>query len=229
MIAVSHLDAIGLPLRLSLLVAACATVLVAVVGLPLAYLLATREFRGKTALDVALTLPLVLPPVVTGYYLLVLVGRNGALGTLARVLGLPAPQLTFTWGAAVLAAFAVALPFTVKTARAAFESVDRGLIATSATLGRGELATAVLVTVPLASRGVAAGLVLSFARALGEFGATVMVAGNIPGRTTTMPLEIYNAVVVGDWRSAGALVALFTAVSAAFLFAATTLTKKVTW
>lgn len=220
---------IEFPVRLSLLVAACATLLVALVGLPLAYLLATREFRGKTMLDVALTLPLVLPPIVTGYYLLLLVGRNGALGRLAAAMGLPAPEVTFTWVAAVLAAFAVALPFTIKTARAALEGVDRGLLATSATLGRGELATALLVMLPLAARGVLAGLVLSFARALGEFGATIMVAGNIPGRTNTMPLEIYNAVVYGDWRHATALVVLFTAVSAGFMYAATALSKKVTW
>jgi len=220
---------IEFPLRLSLVVASCATLLVALLGLPLAYLLATREFRGKTALDVAVTLPLVLPPIVTGYYLLLLVGRNGVLGRAAEALGLPAPQVTFTWGAAVLASFAVALPFTVRTARAAFESVDRGLVATSATLGRSESATALLVTLPLAARGVIAGLVLSFARALGEFGATVMVAGNIPGRTNTMPLEIYNAVVYGDWRSATALVVMFTAVSAAFMFAAAALARKVSW
>jgi len=220
---------IAFPMRLSLQVALVATVLVALVGLPLAYLLATREFRGKSLLDVFLTLPLVLPPIVTGYYLLLLVGRNGAVGKIATALGFSAPQVTFTWGAAVLASFAVALPFTVKTARAAFEGVDRDLIATSLTLGRSELSTAALVTLPLAARGVIAGLVLSFARALGEFGATIMVAGNIPGRTNTMPLEIYNAVVYGDWRSASVLVALFTLVSAGFMLMASRLTKKVAW
>lgn len=217
------------PLRLSLQVALVATVLVAAIGLPLAYLLATREFRGKMLLDVAVTLPLVLPPIVTGYYLLLLVGRSGVIGRIASALGVPFPQITFTWGAAVLASFAVALPFTVRTARAAFEGVDRDLIATSLTLGRSEMATAALVTLPLAARGVIAGLVLSFARALGEFGATVMVAGNIPGRTNTMPLEIYNAVVYGDWRSASVLVALFTVVSAGFMLTASHLSKKVSW
>jgi molybdate transport system permease protein len=226
---VSDLTHIAFPLRLSLQVAAVATALVAAVGLPLAYTLATREFRGKSLLDVALTLPLVLPPIVTGYYLLLIVGRNGVLGKAAQALGLSAPQITFTWGAAVLASFAVALPFTVRTARAAFEGVDRELIATSLTLGRSELATAALVTLPLSSRGVIAGLVLSFARALGEFGATVMVAGNIPGRTNTMPLEIHNAVVYGDWLSATVLVAIFTVVSAGFLLAATAITRKVAW
>ena len=223
------LAAIAFPLRLSLQVALGATLLVALIGLPLAYLLATREFRGKALLDLATTLPLVLPPIVTGYYLLLLVGRNGLVGRAATALGLPAPQITFTWSAAVLASFAVALPFTVRTARAAFEGVDRDLIATSLTLGRSEFATAALVTLPLAARGVIAGLVLSFARALGEFGATAMVAGNIPGRTNTMPLEIYNAVIFGDWHSATVLVALFTLVSAGFLLAANRLTRKVAW
>jgi molybdate transport system permease protein len=216
-------------LGLSIRVALVATALVALVGLPLAYLLAMREFRGKSLLDVVLTLPLVLPPVVTGYYLLLVIGRNGALGGLAGVLGMQAPQLTFTWQASALASFVVALPFTVKTGRAAFEGVDRDLVATSLTLGRSELSTALRVTFPLAARGLVAGLVLSFARALGEFGATIMVAGNVPGRTNTMPLEIYNAVVYGDWRSATMLVAVFTLVSAGFLLAAGRLTKKVTW
>lgn len=223
------LTEVAFPMRLSLQVALIATVLVAAVGLPLAYLLATRQFRGKTLLEVVVTLPLVLPPIVTGYYLLLLVGRNGALGDVARFLGLSAPQVTFTWGAAVLASFVVALPFTVKSAQAAFESVDRDLVATSMTLGRSEFATAALVMLPLASRGVFAGLVLSFARSLGEFGATVMVAGNIQGRTNTMPLEIYNAVLVGDWRSASVLVAVFTVVSAAFMFVASRLARKVAW
>jgi len=226
---VSALADIAFPLRLSLQVALLATVAVAVVGLPLAYVLATREFRGKAAVDVLVTLPLVLPPIVTGYYLLLVIGRNGLLGKAMEAMGLPAPQLTFTWQAAVLAAFVVAIPFTVKTARAAFEAVDPALIATSYTLGRSELATAALVVAPLALRGILAGLVLSFARALGEFGATMMVAGNIPGRTNTMPLEIYNAVVFGDWGSATLLVLLFTVVSAGFLFGANRLAKAVSW
>lgn len=220
---------IAFPLRLSLQVAVLATIAVGVVGLPLAYALATREFRGKAALDVLVTLPLVLPPIVTGYYLLLVIGKNGLLSRTMTAAGLPAPQLTFTWQAAVLASLVVALPFTVKTARAAFEAVDPALIVTSHTLGRSELATALRVVAPLALRGVLAGLVLSFARALGEFGATIMVAGNIPGRTNTMPLEIYNAVVLGDWGSAATLVVLFTLVSAGFLFAANRLAKAVSW
>ena len=220
---------IAFPLRLSLQVAVLATAGVALVGLPLAYVLATRSFRGKALVDVLVTLPLVLPPIVTGYYLVLLIGRNGAFGRTTAALGLPAPQLMFTWQAAVLASFVVALPFTVKTARAAFEAVDPALVGTSYTLGRSELATAVLVMGPLAMRGILAGLILSFARALGEFGATIMVAGNIQGQTNTMPLEIYNAVLFGDWRTATLLVAVFTLVSAAFLLGANHLAKAVSW
>ena len=217
------------PLRLSLQVAVLATVGVAVVGLPLAYFLATREFRGKGVVDVLVTLPLVLPPIVTGYYLVLLIGRNGVLGKAASAMGLPAPQLMFTWQAAALASFVIALPFTVKTAKAAFEDVDPALVATSYTLGRSELSTAFLVVAPLAIRGILAGLILSFARALGEFGATIMVAGNIQGQTNTMPLEIYNAVLFGDWRAATFLVVVFTLVSAAFLLGANSLAKVVQW
>jgi len=208
-------------------VAVLATALVALAGVPLAYLLASREFRGKNVLDVALTLPMVLPPVVTGYYLLLVIGRNGLLGRASEALTGTAVGLTFTWQAAVLAAAVVALPLTIKTARSAIEGVDPSLVHTSYTLGRGELETIAHVVLPLASRGILAGLALSFARALGEFGATIMVAGNIPGRTNTMALEIYNTVLYGDWAAATTLVVAFTAVSAAFLIAANSLTKAV--
>ncbi len=218
---------IAFPLRLSFQVAAWATALTAVVGVALAYVLARYEFPGKNVLDVLVTLPLVLPPVVTGYYLLLLIGRNGVLGQLTRALFDREPQLVFTWQAAVLAAFAVSMPLTVRTARAAIEGVEPQMIEASHLLGRSRLATALLVTLPLASRGIVAGLVLSFARALGEFGATIMVAGNIPGRTNTMALEIYNAVIFADWASASVLVAIFTAVSAGFLLAAGRLGQEV--
>jgi len=224
---VAPLADIGFPLTLSFRVALLATALVAITGVPLAYLLASREFRGKGFLDVALTLPMVLPPVVTGYYLLLVIGRNGVLGSVSEALTGTAVGLTFTWQAAVLASAVVALPLTIKTARSAIEGVDRSLVHTSYTLGRSEIETIAFVVLPLASRGILAGLALSFARALGEFGATIMVAGNIPGRTNTMALEIYNTVLYGDWAAATALVVTFTAVSAAFLFAANALTKAV--
>ncbi|MBU4557360.1 MAG: molybdate ABC transporter permease subunit [Actinobacteria bacterium] len=216
---------IAFPLRLSLQVAAGATLLTAVFGVSLGYLLAIKRFRGKALLDLLVTLPMVLPPVVTGYYLLVLVGRNGVLGRFMRDSFGVQLSITFTWYAAVLAAFVVSMPLTVKTVRAAIESVDRELIDASYTLGRSEFETAWHVILPLARKGIAAGLILSFARALGEFGATIMVAGNIPGRTNTMPLEIYNAVVFGDWGRAGLIVMLFTVISGAFILAANRLVE----
>lgn len=221
------LTAYMFPLRLSLQVALCATVLTAVVGVALGYLLARRTFRGKAIAELLVTMPMVLPPVVTGYYLLLLVGRNGALGQLtAQFFGRPL-QLTFTWYAAVLASFVVSLPFTVRSVRAAIESVDSALIRQSYVLGHGELETAWRVVLPLARRGIAAGLVLSFARALGEFGATIMVAGNIPGVTNTMPLEIYNMVLYGSWQAAAGLVGLFTLVCGAVLYAAGRFERRV--
>lgn len=211
---------ISFPLRLSLQVAFLATAFSAVVGVGLAYLLARARFRGKETLGALLTMPMVLPPVVTGYYLLVLFGRNGIIGRFfEQRLGIDL-GITFSWRGAVLAAFVVSVPLTIRTVRAAIEALDPALLQASATLGRGELATAWHVVLPLARRGIAAGLVLSFARALGEFGATIMVAGNIPGQTDTMPLKIYDAVVYGDWKTAGVLVAVFTLVSGSMILAA---------
>ena len=132
----------------------------------------------------------------------------------------------FTWQAAVVASFVVALPFMIKTSRAAIEAVDRTLLDASYTLGHSELWTALRVTLPLARRGIFAGAVLSFARAMGEFGATLMLAGNIPGRTSTMPLEIYSAVAGGEWGRAHALVLLFTGISALALYGANRLTRS---
>lgn len=222
------IETIAFPFRLSFQVASFATAVVAAVGVPLAYLLAMREFKGKSVLDALLMLPLVLPPVVTGYYLLLVIGRNGLLGRATEAITGTPRGLTFTWQAAVIASAIVALPLAIKTGRSAIEAVDRSLIETSYTLGRSEFETALLVVFPLAARGIIAGLALSFARALGEFGATVMVAGNIPGKTNTMALEIYNAVLYGDGASATMMVALFTLVSAALLVTANRLTRVVT-
>ena len=179
-------------LVLSLRVAVLATVVNALVGVPLAYLLARRRFTGRALLDLLVTLPLVLPPTVTGYYLIVLLGRRGWLG--APLYAATGWTIAFTWYAAVVAATVMALPLLVRTARAAIESVDRDLEKAAYTLGRSEWRTALEVTLPLARNGILAGLVLAFARALGEFGATLMLAGNIPGRTATVPLPICEAV-----------------------------------
>jgi molybdate transport system permease protein len=197
--------------RLSIQVSLLATVLNALVGIPLAYVLAKRRFWGRSALDVLVTLPLVLPPTVTGYYLIVLLGRRGWLG--APLHALTGWTVAFTWYAAVIAATVMALPLLVRTARAAIESVDPDLEKAALTLGRSEWQTALEVTLPLARRGILAGLVLAFARALGEFGATLMLAGNIPGKTATVPLAIYSAVQTGEAGEALALVAVLTLLS----------------
>jgi molybdate transport system permease protein len=200
---------------LSIRVALLATALNAAIGIPLAYLLARRRFWGLGAVDLLVTLPLVLPPTVTGYYLIVLLGRRGVLGSpLYQVTGW---TVAFTWYAAVIAATVMALPLLVRTARAAMESVDRDLERAAYTLGRSELRTALEVTLPLARNGILAGLVLAFARALGEFGATLMLAGNIPGKTATVPLAIYTAVQVGEAHEAAVLVGVLTTLSCAVL------------
>ena len=203
---------------LSARVAMAATVLNALVGLPLAYVLARRRFWGRGLVDLLVTLPLVLPPTVTGYYLIVVLGRRGVLG--APLYRLTGWTVAFTWYAAVIAATVMALPLLVRTARAAIESVDRDLERAAFTLGRSEWQTALTVTLPLARNGILAGLVLAFARALGEFGATLMLAGNIPGKTTTIPLAIYSAVQTGETSEVLALVGLLTALSCAVLVAA---------
>jgi molybdate transport system permease protein len=205
-------------LRLSVQVAVAATALNALVGIPIAYLLARRRFWGKSLVDLVVTLPLVLPPTVVGYYLIVLLGRRGILGT--PLYDLTGFTVAFTWYAAVIAATVMALPLLVRTARAAIESVDRDLERAAYTLGRSEWRTALEVTLPLARNGIIAGLVLAFARALGEFGATLMLAGNVPGRTATVPLSIYTAVQTGESAEALGLVALLTLLSCLVLVVA---------
>jgi molybdate transport system permease protein len=205
-------------LWLSVKVATAATLLNALLGIPLAYLLARRRFWGRGLVDLLVTLPLILPPTVTGYYLIVLLGRRGILGApLYEVTGW---SIAFTWYAAVVAATVMALPLLVRTASAAIESVDRDLERAAYTLGRSEWRTALEVTLPLARNGLIAGLVLAFARALGEFGATLMLAGNIPGKTATVPLAIYSAVQTGETGEALALVGLLTLLSCAVLLVA---------
>ncbi len=213
-------------LVLSLRVAVLATVVNALVGVPLAYLLARRRFAGRAVLDLLVTLPLVLPPTVTGYYLIVLLGRRGWLG--APLYAATGWTIAFTWYAAVVAATVMALPLLVRTARAAIESVDRDLEKAAYTLGRSEWRTALEVTLPLARNGILAGLVLAFARALGEFGATLMLAGNIPGKTATVPLAIYTAVQTGEQSTVLVLVAILTALSCVVLVAAGRLGARAT-
>jgi molybdate transport system permease protein len=212
-------------LKLSLQVATIATAFVVIIGLPAAYLLARKNYPGKELLDILLTLPLVLPPTVTGYYLIVLLGRNGLFGR--HLYAWTGWSIMFTWYAAVLASFVVALPLMVKTARAAIESVDENLIRASYILGHSEYWTALKVILPLAKKGIIAGTLLSFARAMGEFGATLMVAGNIPGKTNTMPLAIYSAAASGDRSQATVMVIVFTLISGIFLYMANKLSRRV--
>ncbi len=212
-------------LRLSLQVATVATIFVVIIGIFIAYILARKEFKGKEFLDILFTLPLVLPPTVTGYYLIVLFGRNGFIGKL--IYEWTGWSIMFTWYAAVIASFVVSLPLMIKTARAAIESVDKNLINASYTLGHSELRTALKVILPLARRGIIAGAVLSFARAMGEFGATLMVAGNIPGKTNTMPLAIYTYASSGEWEKANGMVILLTVMSGVFLYLANRYSRRI--
>lgn len=208
-------------LKLSLFVVCCSTAIVGIAGVAFSYLLAKSSFRGKELLDAILTMPLVLPPTVTGYYLIVLLGRRGILGS--YIYELTGWSFAFTWEGAVVAAVVVSLPLMIKASRASIESVNTDYETASYTLGKGKLETFLRITLPLARRGIFAGLVLAFARALGEFGATLMIAGNIPGKTQTMPLAIYEAVASGDDHRAQVLAVVLTAVSIAAIY----LTNKI--
>ncbi len=208
-------------LKLSFLVVSSATIIVGVLGLAFSYLLAKFDFKGKEFLDAVLTMPLVLPPTVTGYYLIVLLGKNGIIGSV--IYNLTGWTIIFTWQGATVAAVVVSLPLMIKAARASIESVNPNYEIASYTLGKSRLETFLRITLPLAKRGIIAGLVLSFARALGEFGATLMIAGNIPGKTQTMPLAIYEAVASGDDGRAQILALILTAISIAAVY----LTNKI--
>ncbi|MGC4242612.1 MAG: molybdate ABC transporter permease subunit [Herbaspirillum sp.] len=191
------------PLLLSLKVAGLATLLNLVLGVAAAWGLSRWRSPLRDFIDSILTLPLVLPPTVLGYYLLVLFGRRGTFGAWLESLGI---QLVFTWQGAVLASTVVAFPLVLKAARAAFESVDHQLEDAARVLGVSETGVFFRVSLPLATRGITAGVLLAFARALGEFGATLMVAGNLPGRTQTLSVAIYEAVQAGDDGAATFLV-----------------------
>ena len=193
------------PFLLSLQVSAVATGLIFVLGLALAWLFARRSFRGQMLAAATLNLPLVLPPSVVGYYLLVMLGRGSPV---VEWFGI---QVLFTWPAAVIASTVVGLPLMVQAARAAIANVDPALENAARTLGSSEPEVFCRVTLPLARRGILAGLVLGATRALGEFGATLMIAGNIPGRTQTMPLAIYDAVQNQQYGLANGLVLVMTA------------------
>lgn len=202
-------------LTLTLKVSFYATFFAFIFGVAFAWVLARFNFIGKNILDAILTLPMVLPPTVLGYYLLVLFGRQGTFGPwLESNLGL---KLVFTWQGAVVAAAVVAFPLVFKSARAAFEDVEKNLEYAARTLGSSNLAVFFRVSLPLAVRGITAGTLLAFARAMGEFGATLMLAGNLPGRTQTLSMAVYDAVQAGDDMRANALVLLISVVCVTIL------------
>lgn len=195
------------PLLLSLQVASVATLIALVLGVAASAVLARWRNPLATLLEILVLLPLVLPPTVLGYYLLVVLGARSPVGAWLAAVGLP---MIFTWRGAVVASALVALPLVVLPTRAAIESVPEELGNVARTLGRRELAIFFTLTLPIAWRGVLAGAMLAFARALGEFGATLMVAGSIPGRTQTLPLAIFEAAQRGDRAEANMLAVFLT-------------------
>ena len=212
------------PLTLSLRVAACATAISFAVGVSLAYLLANRRFWGRDFLDAVITLPLVLPPTVLGYYLLVVLGRSAPVGRVYEFLfGGP---LVFTWQAAVVASTVHAVPLLVKSSRAALESVGREYERAARTLGASEWRLFWRVTLPLARRSILSATVLAFARSLGDFGTTIMIAGDIPQRTQTASVAIYDAVESGNTALAKVLVLAVSAITIVIVYAANRLERR---
>lgn len=200
------MDEAWIALRLTLKVAGVATLINVFIGIGMAYVFARKNFWGKEVLDAVLTLPMVMPPTVLGYYLLVLIGRNGPIGQwLKQSFDI---NLIFTWQGAVIAAAIVSFPLVFKAARAAFESLEPQYEQAARVLGISESALFFRVTLPLAWRGILSGVLLSFARSSGEFGATLMVAGSIPGQTQTLSIAVYEAVQAGQDQVANFLVLL---------------------
>ncbi|MGX7001186.1 molybdate ABC transporter permease subunit [Caballeronia sp. KNU42] len=211
------MDQAWIPLLLSLKVAGWATAIDVVLGVAVAFGLSRWRSSARELVDSLLTLPLVMPPTVLGYYLLVLLGRRGVIGAWLDKFDI---QLVFTWQGAVIASAVVAFPLVLKSARAAFETVDPQFERAARTLGISEAAVFFRVTLPLAARGILAGALLAFARALGEFGATLMIAGNLPGRTQTLSVAVYAAVQAGDDSTANILVIVTSVTCVVILLAA---------
>jgi len=212
------------PFWLSLKVAASATVLSVLAGVPVAYVLARRRVLGRAAWEGVTLLPLVLPPTVLGYYLLVALGRRSPLGR--AIHAVTGGYVVFTWQGAALAACLVSIPLLVRTAQAAFAAVEEELLAAARTMGASELQAFWHVLLPLSRRGLMAGIGLAFARALGDFGATLMVAGDIPGVTRTMPLAVYDAVYAGDEHTALVFVLLLSGLCIIFALGASYFTPR---
>lgn len=200
---------------MTLKVATLATALATVPAVALARVARLRDFPGRDMADAILTLPMVLPPTVLGYYIIVVLGRRGVIGSyLWDAFGV---SIMFTWEGAVIAAAVVAFPLVYRSARAAFEGVDDNLENAARTLGATEIAIFFRVSLPLAMRGLLAGIMLALARAMGEFGATLMVAGNLPGKTQTLSLAVYSATQAGNDALANELVLLISVVCVTLL------------
>jgi len=205
------MDSILFPILLTLKISFLSTFFVFFIGIFISYILARMEFRGRNTLEIIVTLPMVLPPTVLGYLLALQLGKNGIIGSI--IYELTGSGILFTWEAAVIASFIVSLPLMVKTTTAAISAVDKELEHVSYTLGQNKLKTALKITLPLSKKGIIAGVVLSFARSVGEFGATLMVAGNMPGKTNTMSLSIYQAFQTGNYNLANILVIILVLMS----------------
>ena len=212
------------PLLLSFQVAVVSTCIAGLLGVALAGLMSRARFVGSDLLDGLITAPIVLPPTVLGYYLLLAVGRSSVLGRAYETL--TGSSLVFSRTAVVLAGSIAALPFVVKSARAAMEDVDPRLLAAAATLGASPLKVFLTIVLPLSRNGILAGLMLGFARALGDFGVTLMIAGNIPGLTQTGALAIYDAVQANREAEAAGMALVMTAFAMTALYAGTKLVRR---
>ncbi len=204
------------PIFLSLRIASIATLFSFIFGTLFAWLNNKKKIRGRNLFETIITLPMVLPPSVTGYYLLILIGKHGPIGKL--LMNLFGIKIVFTWYAAVIAATIVSLPLMYQNIKAAFISTDPIFEKAAQTLGSSSLKIFFTITIPLAWPGIISGIVLTFCRAIGEFGATLMVAGNVPGKTQTIPTAIYYAVENDQTKEANTLVAIMTALSFFLIF-----------
>lgn len=209
--------------RFTIWAALVSVILILPPGLALAWLLARKNWRGKTLVETLVTLPLVIPPVATGLILLYLFGKRGPIGKSLAQLGI---DVVFTWKAVVIALSVMSFPLLVRSARAAFETVNIRFEDVARTLGASPLRVFFRISLPLAKRGIIAGIILSFARALGEFGATIMIAGNIPGRTSTMALEIFHSVQLGNDEHAWRLLSLSALIAFAAVWTSEWLLRK---
>ena len=203
------------PLWISLKTAFLATIITSIIGIFISYKMANYKGRGRGLIDGVFTLPLILPPTVIGFFLLLICGKNGFVGKIFMSFN---KNIIFSWSATVIAATVVAFPMMYRTCRSAFEQIDKNMISAARTLGLSETKIFFKIAIPLAWTGIIGGLVLSFARALGDFGATLMIAGNIPGKTQTMPVAIFFAVEGGDMNKAMLWVLIIVAISFIMIF-----------